>query len=162
MSSSDLLDPARTLEARIADLEAVESARSLLSAYARGCDENASEAVAALFVEDGVLDANGTVHAGRDAVAAFYAGRLDTPTRHLVANSAFTRVGPSRLAATSLFLAVAAPDGTSKVIVGTYDDEILVEGGRAAFVSRAIRMHVNADLIDGWGDLQPLLPGGGR
>lgn len=162
MSSPDLLDPMRTLEDRIADLEAIESARALLSAYARGCDENSAEAVAGLFAEDGVLDANGTRHAGRAAVAAFYAGRLDSPTRHLVTNTSFTRTGPGQLAAASLFLALSARERTSRIIVGTYDDEIVVTSGRAAFQSRAIRLHVDSDLIEGWGDLQPLLAGGRR
>ncbi|HEV8295857.1 MAG TPA: nuclear transport factor 2 family protein [Acidimicrobiales bacterium] len=145
-----------SLEARVRRLEAVESARDLLHAYAAACDRGDLEGLVGLFADGAVLDANGAVYDGRAAIRQFYAPRLAPVTRHFVTNATFAATASGDIESRCLFLALGANEGRSTLVIGNYADRIRVERDGARFRSRVIRLGVATDLDTGWSDLPNL------
>ena len=132
------------LERRAAAADAVEQARLLMHHYAHGCDTLDSDAVAATFADDGVLEAGTARFDGRDAIAAFYRRGLDRDRRHFVTNISIDRVDDDNVAATSYLLAIE--EGAEPTIVrwGRYTDRIRIGAGGARFAHRRIEMDGSA------------------
>jgi hypothetical protein len=132
------------LEARVARLDAIEAARTLLHDYAKGCDDNDAAAVTALFGDDAELWAGPRQLNGRDEISAFYTQALTVTTCHIVGMPAFD-VHDSVVNARMTFLAVELGEAR-RLLWGTYVDRIAVVDGAARFDARRITIDGSVDL----------------
>ncbi|WP_436698037.1 nuclear transport factor 2 family protein [Nocardioides sp. BYT-33-1] len=137
---------------RVARLEEAELARNLLHAYAEVLDDPTPEAVAALFVEDGVLSVPAGDFAGREAVAGFYRDRLTgaSEKRHFIMNVHTRPLEPGVVEVASYFVFTAREAAASGLGWGTYLDIVDVTDGVARFRHKTITPHLATDLATGW------------
>lgn len=137
---------------RVRRLEEIEIARNLLHTYAATMDDPTPEKVSALFTTDGVLRTKLGEFTGREAIAAFFAQRIDTDTetRHFIANPRTRWLEPGRVEVASYFLFTGRMAGSSAVGWGTYLDVIAVDGDTALFADKSIQVEVRTDLAAGW------------
>jgi len=103
-------------------------AAQLLYAYTRAVDEGDLDALATMVVDDvAITRADGT-RTGRDAFVAVYRGFRDsgkTVSRHAVTNVQAFPVGMSSIRVLAYFSATIVDPHATRLVVGTYDDEVL-------------------------------------
>lgn len=146
-------DQLARLAARIERLEAAESARSHVYAYAHVLDEPRPETVTALFAPGATLTTgSGTARGAAEIRAYFTRAFAADPSRkrHFVVNPRTTQVGASRVRVRSAFLFTGRDAGSSRIGWGTYDDIIDVSGDQPLFVAKVISLAVGTDLASGW------------
>jgi len=117
----------------------------LAARYNHAVDGGDAAAVAALFVEDGVLDADATGPIrGRDAIAAYIASRPDGWQRRRHWNNSPVIEGDGDEATLALYLAVVSWRETIVPrLVGRYRDELRRVDGAWRFVRRRIDVDAN-------------------
>ena len=122
-----------TIEDRFAIME-------LMARYNHAVDSGDSEGVAALFIEDGALDAVATgENRGRPAIAEYIASRPDGWQRRRHFNSSPISEGDGDRATLALYLLVLSRRETvDPRLVGRYEDELRRVDGEWRFVRRRI------------------------
>lgn len=139
------------------ELVAREQIRAALGAYTHAGDRGRAEELAALFTDDGVLEAAGHPPvAGRGAIEAQVrgwaavgggAGAAPTVIRHHVTSVRITHLEPERAEVHSYYL-VLTGDGLDHW--GRYRDELVPDGDRWAFRRRAVVL--DGRTPGGWSD----------
>ena len=127
------------------ELAAREAIRETIVRYAHCVDRGRLDDAAALFAEDGVLEAGDEPPArGRAAIRALFAGAGERLAaggrgriRHHLSNVTITVDGPEAAGAESYFLAL-----TERGLDhwGRYRDRLVVRGGRWVFAHRRVRV----------------------
>lgn len=132
-----------SLEERVQFLEDMEEIRQLKAQYCAGCDDDHNpERIAALFVEDGVWDWEGTAYCdGIDEIKKFMgdlrASKRITNSAHMVTNPEI-RIGGERGYAHWRFIMLWTgdpPGGPSQYnrIIGYYQDDLVKRDGKWYF-----------------------------
>jgi len=126
------------------ELIARERIRETIGRYAHCADGGRFDALADLFIPDGVLEIPGQVITGRAAIRAFLGGTksnlaatMSQPLiRHHVSSVSISILTPERAEAVSYFLAITAagPDHW-----GRYRDELVPTGEEWLFRRRRVR-----------------------
>lgn len=118
------------------------AARNLLGAHVQAQDAGRAADVAALYLQDAVLQMPGAdPFAGRDAIRAAYEGwSSNRPQKHLVGNTTVRQVSETELAVVSdVVYFQRGDDGWSVMVVGQYDDTLRLHDGRWHFALRAVQ-----------------------
>lgn len=147
----------RTIEERLARLEAIEEIHRLKAAYCAHCDNGyVPDALADLFTRDGVIDAGPFGrHAGRDAIRRYFDAISKTIVfaAHLVTNPVIwvegeRATGRWRLLVTATMLR----DGKKEAvwILGDYRDDYAREEGRWRFANVDLEIDFIAPYDAGW------------
>jgi uncharacterized protein (TIGR02246 family) len=131
-----------TADDTIRELADLEEIRQL---YARSCqagDSGNCDTFAECFTEDAVVDSNGVLSTGRDAIRTSCEsyGHMSaaTPMRHVTVNILIS-VNGDEAQASAYFLLVAAGDQPGVLRTGTYNDRLRRVGGRWCFSERVAR-----------------------
>jgi uncharacterized protein (TIGR02246 family) len=130
------------LEARVAELEALEEIQALFMDYGRALDTKDWDAYGRVFARDAEFSANIGTARGRDAIRALFEERLRDvdPGQHVFSN-ADIRVHGDRATARSMWAYVCPRPGDGWPMIlqsGRYDDELVREDGRWVFGRRAV------------------------
>ena len=128
------LDP-KSIEERLEKLEDIESIRRLKAAYCAACDDDHDgEAVAKLFIEDGIWQQTGKIGSagtepkvGRRAIEEFMfslrsAGFI-RHSAHMVTNPVINISGDEAKGSWRFIMLYSHVDGSSFRIIGYYEDE---------------------------------------
>lgn len=116
------------LEARISALEDIEQIRRLKAAYCEACDDDHNgDAVAQLFIPDGVWQRSGDrPHQGRAEIAAQMFGIRDRQfmarSSHMVTNPVIDIDGDEATGHWKFVMLYTGTDTTFTRIIGHYDD----------------------------------------
>lgn len=140
------------LETRLARLEEFEAARGLLHTYATVLDEPDEDTVLALFAPDATFtNPRGTYRGHAEIARGFREAWTADPSRkrHFIATPQLTSVEPGVVESRAEFLFLGRGDG-SVIGWGTYDDRIVVDQGRALFLSKTNHIALKTDLATGW------------
>jgi hypothetical protein len=146
MSDRSIADAALTAYRRIAEL------------YAQQADRGAGEAMAALFVEDGVIVSPEATLQGRDAISRIPAmlREMFAATRHEILNQTIVLQGNGEMSGetycNALHLLHPAGDGPRQVLVWSirYQDELRHTDGGWHLVRRELALD--------WKELRPVNP----
>jgi uncharacterized protein (TIGR02246 family) len=126
----------------MSELEDFEEIRQLFARYCQSGDSGDCSTFAECFTEDAVVDANGVLSTGRDAIRktceAYRQINATTPMRHVTANILIS-VNGDEAQASSYFLLLAAGDQPSVLRTGTYSDRLRRVGGRWRLSQRVAR-----------------------
>ena len=123
---------------RLTDIEAIHR---LKAAYCAACDaDHDSDAVAALFVPDGIWATSMNDHcAGHDAIRAHFDGiranKHIAHSTHMVTNPVIDVDGDEAIGTWSLLMMYAGPDQSRYRIIGFYCDRYVRRDGRWLFAS---------------------------
>ena len=135
----------RSIEDRLAALEARESIRALIHGYGRALDHRDFNAFAALFEpEEGTWVGGFGSATGRDAIFALMDERIGhaeepvEPTSHHVFTNVEIRVdGDTATASTKWIFVVPSPEGAPQWrFLGHYEDRFVQRDGRWYFLRR--------------------------
>ena len=145
----------KTIEERLAALEAIEEIRRLKARYAAACDANYdADAIAALFAEDAVWDGGALGKAeGREAIRAFFRG---APKHfpfaiHHVMNPIIEVDGDRASAQWYLLQPATMARGNRAVwLAATYHDEYARIGGEWKFKRLAVTPRFLTPYEEGW------------
>jgi len=139
----------RTLEQRIARLEAIEEIKRLKARYCAYCDDQYDpDGIAGLFTEDGIWDGETFGrHVGREAIRAFFARASGDITfaAHLVLNPIIEIANPTRASGKWRLIMPATvrteTGSEARWLVGAYDEQYVLDGGTWRF--RCLNFHIN-------------------
>ncbi len=147
----------RTIEERLAELEAIDEIHRLKAAYCTHCDDGyAPDALADLFTRDGVIDAGPFGrHAGRDAIRRYFEAISKTIVfaAHLVTNPVISIEGERATGRWRLLVtATMLRDGKKEAvwILGDYRDDYAREEGRWRFANVDLEINFIAPYDAGW------------
>ncbi|MCF8588938.1 nuclear transport factor 2 family protein [Gordonia liuliyuniae] len=146
-------DEVTDLRNRLRRLEAVETARDHLHAYARVLDDPDPDTVTALFAADGVLSTPSREARGVAQIREFFQGAFAADPsikRHFVANTQVTSVEATRVRTQSQFLFTGRGQDRSVIGWGDYTATIDTAGARPMFSELRIAIDVSTDLATGW------------
>jgi uncharacterized protein (TIGR02246 family) len=116
------------MEARISALEDIEQIRQLKAAYCEACDDDHNgDAVAQLFIPDGVWQRSGDrPHEGHDEIAAQMFGIRDRQfmvrSSHMVTNPVIDIDGDEAAGHWKFVMLYTGTDGAFTRIIGRYTD----------------------------------------
>jgi len=147
----------RRVEETVRSLWHRDEITDLVHAYAQGVDDQAADAVAALFAEECVFRAydrpSGVAH-GRHEVAALLGkllGTFEATSHHVSATRVVLEGDESASATTTLYawhrFREQRPEGH---LWGRYHDRLVREGGRWRFALRELRITAHQDFDFPW------------
>jgi len=145
VAGSALAQDARTLEQRVADLEARVQIEQLIYAYGRTLDHRDFIAFSNLFAEDvGTWDGGMGVATGRQAIFELMdssIGHADEPveprSHHVMTNITIEIDGETATATTKWIFVVPAATGEPRwQFLGHYDDQFIRQDGEWLFLRR--------------------------
>jgi hypothetical protein len=139
------------LEQRIANLEAVEAVRGVLSDYCELVDSGRiGDDFGALLAADAVMRNPNAVE-GREAIVAYYENFLGTVSfaRHHIANQKI-EVDGDTARHRAHFLAMLGREGKSILVFGGYDDRLVRRDGRWLISEKVNITRGLTTLEDGW------------
>jgi uncharacterized protein (TIGR02246 family) len=126
----------------MSELEDHEEIRQLYARYCHAGDSGDCDAFAACFTENAVVDANGSVSTGREAIRktceSYRPVYATTPMRHVIANSVI-QVNGDEAQADSYFLLLASGEHPGILRTGTYCDQLRRVDGRWYLSERIAR-----------------------
>lgn len=145
----------KTIEERLAALEAIEEIRKLKARYAAACDDNYNaDAIAALFVEDAVWDGGALGKAeGREAIRKFFRGapKFFPFAMHNVMNPIIDVDGDRATAEWNLLQPATMAKGNQAVwLAATYHDEYVRVGGEWKFKRLTVTPRFLTTYEEGW------------
>jgi uncharacterized protein (TIGR02246 family) len=117
----------------MSDLEDVEEIRQLFARYCHAGDSGACDTFAECFTEDALVDANGLLSVGREAIRktceSYRHVNAAAPMRHITANIVISVSGDDA-EANSYFLLLAAGEQPGLLRTGSYRDRLRRGDGR--------------------------------
>lgn len=142
--------------ARLARLEAIESARDVVHRYADAVDRADLEVLSGLFSADATLTSASGIRVGRPQIVDFYRRHFaDHPRRgrHFVTNVTVNEASVAAVSCSSYFLFTTASGDESVIGWGAYTDTICSEGGTWRLTAKGIAVAFRGPLRDGWAQL---------
>ncbi|AZG45945.1 nuclear transport factor 2 family protein [Gordonia insulae] len=108
--------------------EVAAAVRSVIGAHTQAQDAGQTDAVAALYADEAVLEVpGGDAIVGRAAVREAFAGWAPTtPQKHLVGNTAVSVAGDTVRAISDVVFFQRTDAGWTPLIVGRYDDTFVL------------------------------------
>jgi uncharacterized protein (TIGR02246 family) len=126
----------------MADLEALEAIRRLLSIYAQLLDSGRIAEWGELFTSDALFQVWGNTYRGRGEIVAAIGGmQPELPGKHVCLTPVIDLLGPDRARAwTDLSAFASAKDEIRIATIGRYHDELVSQDGRWRFARRVVVM----------------------
>ncbi|MEV5647087.1 nuclear transport factor 2 family protein [Nocardia sp. NPDC052254] len=146
-------DEMTALRERVRRLEAAETARDHIHAYARVLDDPHPDTVTALFAADAVLSTPSRQARGTAEIRQFFEWAFaadPSNKRHFVANTRTTWLGEPRVRVQSQFLFTGRGSARSVIGWGRYDAVVDIAGPAPLFAEMNMAVDVSTDLVTGW------------